>query len=286
MSTQKASCAVGFASAPEAFATSSILTFVKWCQRRTDPKTAFRMIGNSVGAQVIGVSRWNVERQHLKVATILEPELPSSKLDRSAGMAAVVCGPYIESIKAGSVILLSEVLDNRGVSDPKLEQWLFKRNIKEIAVICIKADARSRDFIELHFSKPPKASWNYLTHTLAPSLAEIYAGRVPGLMMEAHLSGTQNGIGTGSETWSGELLSMANPAQLTRSEWKICALIANGLSKEGISRELTLKPCTIQTHLRNIYAKCGYERFHELALRLVSPEERAHLSSISDAVAA
>lgn len=281
-----ANSANGGPSAANTVGTDAIVTFVKWCQGRTDLKKSFLKIADGFGAQVVGVSRWDVERQKLRTAGMVEANLPSSKIDTSVGFAHTVCGPYIDAIKPGSVIFLSEVRDHNAVTDAKLEQWLFRRNIKEIAVMCIGADARHRDLIELHYIAIPNFGWAGMTKTLAPTFTEIYTGRRQGLMMEALLVNSDHAPGSGAIVLSGEILSLSNPAKLTRSEWKICALIANGLSKQGIAKELSLKQCTIQTHLRSIYAKSGYERFHELALHLVSPAERAHLISTSQVVAA
>jgi DNA-binding CsgD family transcriptional regulator len=266
--------------------TDTLLTFVKWCQGRIDIQTNLDKLATCFGAEIVSIARWDAESRTLRLAGSTQGKLSYIQPSFSSGFADAVCGQYVDSIKPGSVLFLSEALDNKPVSDARLAQWMYKRGIREIAVICLGAEGQSRDLIELHFSTRPDKNWDYVNTILAPSFAEVYAGRQQGLMLEALLRQKGSGPRAASKVRSGEILSLGNPSNLTRAEWKICALIANGLSRDGIAKELAVKPCTVRTHLRNIYAKCGYDRFHELALHLVSQSERAHLVSHSQGLAA
>lgn len=266
--------------------TDTLLSFVKWCQGRIDIQENLENLAACFGAEVVGISRWDPENGNLRLAGTTESPQSFIQPSFSPGFAHVACGAYIDSIKPGSALFLSEALDNKAVFDARLEQWLFKRNIKEIAVICLGAEGQSRDVIELHFTTVSQKTLEHINNALAPTFAEVFAGRKQGLMLEALLRNANKGPRLVSSGRSADILSLSNPANLTRAEWKICALIANGLSRDGIAKELSVKPCTIRTHLRNIYSKCGYDRFHELALHLVSGNERAHLVSHTQAAAA
>jgi DNA-binding NarL/FixJ family response regulator len=159
--------------------------------------------------------------------------------------------------------------------------------MKDIAIICLGKSNQHHDILELHFGPQFARKPALLNDILAHALADVYAGRREGFVVTA-LSGACRRAtlsGTPCER-SQPLLSLANPAGLTRMEWKVCALVANGLSREGVAQELCIKPSTVQTHLRNIYAKSGFERFHELALHLVSRQERIHLVSAKEEAAA
>ncbi len=263
--------------------TDTFLTFVKWCQGRTDIKTNLHSVAAFFGAEAASLSRWDDEKGVMRVACAIDstnqPHLPRL----THAFADVICGDYVNSLKPGAALLLSEANDGRPVNDAGLARWMFKRGIRDIGIICIGADAKSRDVIELHFRTPAGKNWASAQASVGHSLAEVFAGRRRGLMLEALLSSVRH---TTSPRGDLALLDPANPAGLTRSEWKICALIANGLSRDGVAKELGIKSSTVQTHLRNIYSKTGYERFHELALHLVSPFERAHLSLVAEGLAA
>lgn len=264
----------------------TLLTFVKWCQGRIDIQSNLNNLASCFGADAVSIARWDTDTQTLRMAGTTQSKLTYIQPCFAPGFADAVCGPYIDSIAPGAILFLSDVLDNGPVTDARLAQWMFKRDIQEIAVICLGAEGQSRDLIELHFSTRQDKNWDYVNNVLAPSFADVYAGRKQGLMLEAFLRNKCANNRKPTAVCSGQILSLSNPSNLTRTEWKICALIANGLSRDGIANELSVKPCTVRTHLRNIYAKCGYDRFHELALHLVSQSERAHLVSHSQGIAA
>ena len=266
--------------------TDTLLTFVKWCQGRIDIQSNLANLAACFGAEIVGISRWDADNENLRLAGTTDSKQSFIQPGFSPGFANVACGSYIDSIKPGAALFLSDVLDNKGISDARLEQWMFKRGIKEIAVICLGAEGQSRDLIELHFTSVSEKTLDSIHTVLAPTFAEVFAGRKQGLMLEALLRNANKGSRLVSTCRSADILSLSNPVNLTRAEWKICALIANGLSRDGIAKELSVQPCTIQTHLRNIYAKCGYDRFHELALHLISQSERAHLVFYYQGVAA
>ena len=46
-------------------------------------------------------------------------------------------------------------------------------------------------------------------------------------------------------------------AELTPREREILALMAEGRSNQGICRALWLSPKTVETHIRNVFAKLG-----------------------------
>lgn len=264
----------------------ALLTFIKWCQGRVDLTVNLSTIAAHFGADFAGLSRWDEEGARLRTAGFV----PVNRTKRTAvaeqGFADTVCGAWTGHLKAGAALLHSEIKDELQLDDARLAQWMHQNNICDIGIICVAVDGRKRDLIELHFSAPPKRNWATVSALQAPCLADVYAGRSRGLIVETIF---QNGRSSARSKPAGEtlpILSSTNPMGLTRCEWSICVLIANGLSRDGIANELCVKPSTVQTHLRNIYAKTGYPRFHALALQLVSPEERAHLALVQGGMAA
>lgn len=267
--------------------TATLLEFVKWCQGREDTQTTLRTIGAYFGAEVVGLSRWNAEKKTLRLASTSEVGRFEHNLMLDRAYADTVCGDYIDSLKPGAAVLLSELSNDSPVADPYLANWMFKRHIRDVGIVCLGKRNRNHDLLELHFGAGAERNSSDAHEILTRSLADVYAGRREGLMLGVLIGATRRAkLVNSSINGNQQLLSLANPAGLTRTEWQVCALIANGLSREGVAKELAIKLSTVQTHLRNIYAKSGFERFHQLALHLVSTEERAHLESTSAGIAA
>ena len=254
----------------------TLLVFVKWTQGRADLEASLASLAQYLGADAACLSRRDRSRSEVRVACIVDSNTDSRVPRLEQSFAAAKYGKYIDSLKLGAATLLAEVTDNEDVMDPELEKWIFKRGIRDIASICLSSEGGIRDILEFHFSKPVPNKW-FLEHsTISRMLVEVFEGRRRGLMTQALLSdaGRCKKVPNGAS-----LLDLDNPASLTRSEWKVCFLIANGLSRDGVANELSVKSATIRTHLRSIYAKTGCERFHELALRLVSAREQNNLCS-------
>ena len=264
----------------------TLLLFVKWSQGRLDLETTLEGIASYVGAEAASLSRWESSRSTVRVAGVFDPSKGTLVPRLSRSFARSIYGNYIDSIKPGSALLLSEALDDAKIEDPELERWMFKRDIVEIACICLSAENGTRDILEFHFTRPVPRHWYEQQHTISTMLFDVFQGRQRGLMMQALLRNAGTNRRNDFDAENRPLLGPENPVGLTRCEWRVCALIANGLSRDGIARELNVKPGTVRTHLRNIYAKTGYERFHELALRLVSVSEQQSLGLFDQGQAA
>jgi DNA-binding CsgD family transcriptional regulator len=46
-------------------------------------------------------------------------------------------------------------------------------------------------------------------------------------------------------------------ASLTRMEWRVVELVAEGATNREVAEYLSLSPHTVNTHLRNVFAKLG-----------------------------
>ena len=262
----------------------TLLVFVKWSQGRTDLGSTLQCLAEYIGADAIALTRWDKNSARLAGFADDRSDPLSPRLTQS--YAPAVLGGYIDSIKPGTAITLSDTHENRSVSDPALERWMFNRCVIEVACICVAAEGGTRDIVEIHFARSVPKLWDDEQEMMSRMMHDVYQGRKRGLVMQQLLRTNATVRRTAKATMDKPLLAVENPARLTRSEWRVCALIANGLSREGIAEEMAVKPGTLRTHLRNIYAKTGYERFHELALRLVSTKERESLGIVDQEVAA
>jgi DNA-binding CsgD family transcriptional regulator len=76
---------------------------------------------------------------------------------------------------------------------------------------------------------------------------------------------------------------MDNPAKLSRAEYRVCILLAKGLSNERLLAELDVSYSTLRTHLRSIYAKTETSSRSELLYHLIS--KTPHMSAADIKVA-
>ena len=67
------------------------------------------------------------------------------------------------------------------------------------------------------------------------------------------------------------LLDTANPARLSRTEFRICLLLSQGLNLSSVGDELEVSPATLKAHIRRILLKTGARSFAELLARLIGP---------------
>ncbi len=64
---------------------------------------------------------------------------------------------------------------------------------------------------------------------------------------------------------SGEGCDMPDWASLTEREREVAALVAEGMTNEGIADRLVITPATVKTHLAHIFRKLGISKRSELA---------------------
>ena len=77
-----------------------------------------------------------------------------------------------------------------------------------------------------------------------------------------------------SDQPTSEILSMDNPAGLSRMEYRVCVLLSDGVALERIHQELAISRSTLRTHLRNVCAKTEFKKLDELLAVLAPTESR------------
>lgn len=183
-------------------------------------------------------------------------------LDRSYAQA--VLGTYLDKAKPGLIWYKS--MSGQG-ADPALENFHAARKLAELAVIPLTSGGRTADFLELHFASRPGAVQQALLNMISDTLVHTWENRAPGLYMEACLNNRRAGR---SAAIQAHLLSMGNPAQLSRAEYRVCVLLSKGQQADRVQSQLGISKSTLRTHLRNIYAKTGTRNLSELVYQLVS----------------
>ncbi|MGB5865475.1 MAG: helix-turn-helix transcriptional regulator [Sulfitobacter sp.] len=92
---------------------------------------------------------------------------------------------------------------------------------------------------------------------MAPALAAAWQMRQSEFVASLnHSQSRRQKIGSKSEL-DEDILGATNPYGLSRSEFRVCRLLASGLKPLLIAQELGVSIATVRTHLKNIYAKTG-----------------------------
>jgi DNA-binding NarL/FixJ family response regulator len=170
------------------------------------------------------------------------------------------------------------VPDSSEFTDPALEIWQEHRGFSEYVVLVLASGSTTRDHIELHFRYGLSSSDMENLEAIVPTMGRIWATRQVGLVTRCvvnHRRPPEPKMQEGAR-----LLSIPNPARLSRAEFRVCLLLSRGLSVLSIAEELNVSEATIRTHLRNIYAKTHTAGMPELVYHLVRGRDQGDLSDI------
>ena len=255
----------------------TLLDFVKWTQAKQPLEAVLGSLARHFGAEAICFARRDRTKPGVRTLTICDGNSDTRRPRLGQSYASLLLGTRLDGLKAGAAVYCSEATQDIEDPEPELVQWAARRGITEILILCLESQNGVRDIIELHFSSPCQKCSYAEVEAIAKSLTEVYAGRRPGLIQQELLSGSPARRSDHVTSEAQQILAPENPAGLTRAEWRLCFLVAKGLSRSGVADEMQVTENTIRTHLRAIYAKTGYETFHDLALRLVSPREQQAL---------
>lgn len=177
-----------------------------------------------------------------------------------------ILGSYLDKAKPGMIWYKSM---SGHFDDPALEQFHQTRGLTDLAVIPLTSGGGATDVLEFHFARQPGPMQQALLNMISGTFVRTWSNRAPGLYMEACLNNRRARAGAAPDAL---LLSMDNPAQLSRAEYRVCVLLSKGQTVKGVVRQLGISNSTLRTHLRNIYAKTGAGGMSELVYRLVAME--------------
>ena len=191
------------------------------------------------------------------------------------GFAEDVLGTYYNRLQAGAVWFLSDHVDgDDAVHSSGLANWQSSRGIVEIAVVALETAGVQNDYLELHFAKPLGRDAKAEIETLMPTLVRAWSGRKTGLVTRAQMDDrmvrARAAAAANKIKPSEPILGMANPARLSRAEFRVCLLLSRGLSVKAVTDELGLSESTIRSHLRSIYSKTETTGLAELLYRILS----------------
>ena len=241
-------------------------------------KDALATLASGLGAEAAAITRHHVNEDRprtVAVHDVREGDLDVPLLKR--GLARDAMGYLYGKARASTAWFLSDLLTDRAwTGTDLLENWQIARGIAEIVSLPLAADARHRDFIELHFASGFTHGERLELETLVPTLVRSWAGRKPGLVTEASMDdrmiAARRIVAQAGQIRRGvPVLDMSNPVNLSRAEFRVCLLLSRGLSVKAVTDELGLSEATVRTHLRSIYSKTETTGMPELLYRILSP---------------
>lgn len=249
-----------------------------WCDAlhgSTSLQTALAALVDGLGAEAGMIVRTHLHDGHpIRIAV---HDRMVSHYPLRTSFADGMFGQGIERPRAASIWLGSACAD---VVDPVLADFQAARRMREFCVLVLSASPGTRDHVELHFRAGLSVELQMTLAAVVPTMARTWASRQVGLVTRTIVNHRVPRLARELHP-AAAVLSISNPAGLSRAEFRVCMLLGRGLSVRGVCAELTLAEATVRTHLRSIYAKIGCSSLAELVFRLIgTPQAQAEASRV------
>jgi DNA-binding CsgD family transcriptional regulator len=239
----------------------------QWCEclHGRDPLLkCLEILAQGLGADIAALVRYSRDGGPSVRTVTWDRAVADGQTARSdRGFARSLMGAYFEAARPGSLWFRS--MTERGAS-ADLEEFHSTRHLRELAVIPLESGARLIDTFELHFHDKLRNHQQLILISLAPVLAKTWHKRAQGLFTESLLRVTPSN----DHLDLAPLLSVENPARLSRAEYRVSLLLSRGLSIQEVKEELRIRDSTLRSHLSSLYAKTNCSNLSELIFRLTS----------------
>ena len=234
---------------------------------------ALKALAKGLGAQAAAISRHASRSAAIPQLVALYPGAASHPLER--GFCDDVLGYRFGHARNGTIWYLSDMQDDTAWTPSiALDVLLDAGHCAEIAVIPLSGGPQTVDYIEFHFADPLTRGDRLDLEAIVPTIQRSWAGRKPGLVSgatgDARLFVARRQPEPDRAPTEASILGMSNPANLSRAEFRVCLLLARGLSVKAVTEELQLSENTVRSHLRSIYSKTGASSLPELIYRILS----------------
>jgi DNA-binding CsgD family transcriptional regulator len=160
-------------------------------------------------------------------------------------------GDLLHRTNLGSLFLLTDMpKDNEAHAN--LDQF----GLSEVCVVSLCNEHEFSDFLEFQFERPLPTHNRQLLEMLGSVLSRSWRDRTQGVAA-AHLASLPFPAASTRVATFENILSSHNPADLTRSEFRVCMLVQEGRLPDELVEILKISKSTFRTHLRAIYLKTG-----------------------------
>ena len=231
--------------------------------------TGLGRLRDSLGAEAAVLTR--LGRTDGAGTSVLVSDVVSIRADGEPverSFAAGLLGSFVYKPRTGSA-WFTEPADVD--QDPALRSLYRRRRLSEMAVVVLQVEEKAIYFLELHFKDSLASDGRALASNLAGSLSDMWLQRATGRFSEALLKSRPSTVAEdGRKGVPVEFLSVDNPAQLSRAEFRVCSLLSSGMNTSRVCEELGITDSTVRTHLRQIYQKTGSSNMADLLFKLLA----------------
>ncbi|MGL5010034.1 MAG: helix-turn-helix transcriptional regulator, partial [Paracoccaceae bacterium] len=112
-----------------------------------------------------------------------------------------------------------------------------------------------QDTCEIGLQGPMSIARVELLKLIARELAHAWARRQPGLISKRIAEQMRRHGPRNAPSATSPILDYSNPYGLSRCEFRVCAMIGQGMTAKAIAQALNLSEATVRSHQRAIYAK-------------------------------
>ena len=253
----------------------------RWCDslnKKDVIVSALETIAEGLQAEAVALSRMKIETAGSERCITFDRRSENEVgcvLRRS--FARSVLGHYFTKQACGTVWLRSLVEED---PDPALSEFHRQRKLSDLVIIPLAASRTAADFLEIHLVDRIAPVDHAVLNAIAPVLSRTWARRDPGLFTELQL--TRASVSREAATSGGAILSVENPARLSRAEYRVCLMLSRGLSQDAVQDELGISTSTLRAHLRSIYSKTGTGSQAELFYALLRSTDEVRRSATAE----
>ncbi|MDI3334891.1 helix-turn-helix transcriptional regulator [Defluviimonas aestuarii] len=260
--------------APGSFETGIIEAMAEWCDALhggVGLEDAFAHLAAGFGAEAGLLVRTNLtDFRPMRIAA-WDRRSASTSAPLTSSFADGFFGRPLARPRPASIWLASTHEDDGdNTPDPALVNWQCRRGLTEFATLVLTGGPPIRDHIELHFTNPVPSPVHAAFAAVMPTMARTWASRQVGLVARTVTNPRTPRDAGHNGPVTGAVLGIANPARLSRAEFRVCLLLSRGRSVLGVAEELAVSESTVRSHLRSIYAKTETSNLAELVFRLLA----------------
>lgn len=204
-----------------------------------------------------------------KLIAIHDPDADKISSQNRRSFAFDIFSEYLEHMKVGTLVTLQELANDSFLRREEISD--FHKNasiygVRDVALVCLSSASGSVDVLEFHFEFEMTSRDRELLTQLAATLARSWKSRLPGIAETNSIQLQTRNRSSQTNIAAVPILHQSNPFSLSRCEYRVCALVKEGMLAKSIAIQLGVRDSTVRSHLRSIYMKtestCHIELLH------------------------
>lgn len=188
----------------------------------------------------------------------------------SLSFSQYLLGHGIGQAQPGSLWFLSEVAPELAGRDGAGERMALSQHpTREIVAAVLEPRQRTSDIVEIYFTRRLSGRESEMLGIFMGIASRAWRHRNGSVFSAAEAERTITAPPLQPAPRGSNILDPGNPAGLSRSEYRVCALVCRGMNARRISNSLQISESTVRSHLRSIYSKTHTNGHAELIYRLL-----------------